>query len=879
MSCMAYSEKFHNVNSFVLCRSIPCSGCKNPLNTIIRVNLILTVPRNIERIIISFCSRLVNCPGHPTYSQSRISFFFSFRPQSHGKMRTTHIFSIVLLPWLCAASIQAGEVPKAEHSAFTPLHLRELKNRTKTLFNHGWDSYMTYGFPADEVLPVTCEPYGPQFADPTSIHNDAMGNVSSTILDSLDTLMIMGEWQQLERVLKYLKKNEVSFFDQDYVVQVFEASIRWMGGLLLAHLALTDNVLTKKDPVLIRIISQYDGFLLRMAYDLGLRLIPSYNTSTSLPLPRINLAKGLDGVPSSADRIGCTAGCTTPLLEFSLLLKLTGDERFETLTNATFWKLWGTRLELGLLPMTVDPASNKWLDVVTGVGALVDSFYEYSVKASIVLQDQRFWDVFALSYNALMSHLAVFTTDHSWMLFSNVQVSTPDRSNLWIDLLSAFWPGLQVLAGRLSDAVSTHLVFLKIWDHFDSIPERWEERSLSTPKDKLKDQVKAAIPLEWYPLRPEFIESTYYLYRATKDPMYLQIGLRILTLFETQYKTTCGFSGFQDIRTGLKQNRMETFVLGELLKYLYLLFDEGNDSYVHGKSMSRKNWVFSTEAHPLWYREEFGATSRESFKSNLISKSIDYTNFLNNGILSSMWLEIIKTFGGTGPTDPAPPVEMERHDLFGSNLRPAAEALEVCEVRPQQWRSDPDQHFQSSGFCDWDQLFALNNHLATTLVRPAHLEPYRNNSVIELTPSFLKTQCFSREPRSRRIATTASMDFSIGKLVRPEAYEIYRVHETQRKHIFKTNDLVMPQFGGRLKLEKLVENRITRDNTVVPPKNNERHSTDLYRVHMANGHRIMANGTLWTEGASLLRSLAAFKINERGQILIEGRLVENLKAY
>jgi len=31
-----------------------------------------------------------------------------------------------------------------------------------------------------------------------------------------------------------------------------------------------------------------------------------------------------------------------------------------------------------------------------------------------------------------------------------------------------------------------------------------------------------------YPLRPELVESLYYLYQATRDPMWLQIGKAIV---------------------------------------------------------------------------------------------------------------------------------------------------------------------------------------------------------------------------------------------------------------------------------------------------------------------------------------------------------------
>lgn len=33
------------------------------------------------------------------------------------------------------------------------IHLAE---RVKGMFTHGWDAYLTYGFPSDELTPLTC---------------------------------------------------------------------------------------------------------------------------------------------------------------------------------------------------------------------------------------------------------------------------------------------------------------------------------------------------------------------------------------------------------------------------------------------------------------------------------------------------------------------------------------------------------------------------------------------------------------------------------------------------------------------------------------------------------------------------------------------------
>lgn len=54
--------------------------------------------------------------------------------------------------------------------------------------------------------------------------NDVLGNYSLTLIDSLDTLLIMGNITEFKRAIKLVIEN-VSF-EQDSTIQVFEASIR-----------------------------------------------------------------------------------------------------------------------------------------------------------------------------------------------------------------------------------------------------------------------------------------------------------------------------------------------------------------------------------------------------------------------------------------------------------------------------------------------------------------------------------------------------------------------------------------------------------------------------------------------------------------------------
>ena len=69
---------------------------------------------------------------------------------------------------------------------------------------------------------------------------------------------------------------------------------------------------------------------------------------------------------------------------------------------------------------------------------------------------------------------------------------------------------------------------------------------------------------EGFPLRPEFIESTVYLYQATKDPVLLEIGAEFLFAINKTARTDCGFATVDNVLTGVRADRMESFYIAEL---------------------------------------------------------------------------------------------------------------------------------------------------------------------------------------------------------------------------------------------------------------------------------------------------------------------------
>lgn len=150
---------------------------------------------------------------------------------------------------------------------------------------------------------------------------------------------------------------------------------------------------------------------------LSLVLPPAFQTATGMPYGTVNL---LRGVSPTETPVTCTAGVGTFILEFATLSRLTGDETFESVARRALRALWRTRSDIGLvsvpppvhlslhlslhpwmplfLPVQVgnhiDVQSQKWVAQDAGIGAGVDSYFEYLVKGAVLLQDEELLHMF-----------------------------------------------------------------------------------------------------------------------------------------------------------------------------------------------------------------------------------------------------------------------------------------------------------------------------------------------------------------------------------------------------------------------------------------------------------------------------------------------------
>uniref|UniRef100_A0A3P9MP29 alpha-1,2-Mannosidase n=1 Tax=Oryzias latipes TaxID=8090 RepID=A0A3P9MP29_ORYLA len=464
------------------------------------------------------------------------------------------------------------------YSSFPDALKSKMKEMAREMFYFGYDNYMKYAFPEDELNPIDCKGRGPDALNPSNINiNDVLGNYSLTLIDTLDTLLVLGNVSEFQRAVKLVI--ETVSFDKDSTVQVFEANIRILGSLISAHILLTDP----KQPFGKVNFEGYENELLHLAHDLAVRLLPAFeHTDTGIPYPRVNLKTG---VPPDSINETCTAGAGSLLVEFGILSRLIGDSTFEWVARRAVRALWRLRSnETGLLGNVINIQTGQWVGKQSGLGAGMDSFYEYLLKSYILFGEEEDNQMFQAAYESIQNHLRrgrdlCNEGEGDPPLYVNVNMNSGEIINTWIDSLQAFFPGLQVLNGDVDNAICLHAFYYAIWKRFGALPERYNWQ-LQAPD------------VHFYPLRPELVESTYLLYQATKNPFYLHVGMDILQSLEQTTKVRCGYATLHHVVEKSKEDRMESFFLSETCKYLYLLFDENNPLHKSGHK-----YIFTTEGH------------------------------------------------------------------------------------------------------------------------------------------------------------------------------------------------------------------------------------------------------------------------------------------
>lgn len=443
------------------------------------------------------------------------------------------IRTILILLLVIATACSSEPQPTVDKQA--------MAEKVKQEFLHAWEGYKEHAWGSDDLAPLSKE--GVNWHDESLL---------MTPVDAFDTMVLMGLDEQAEEA-KQLIFDQLSF-DKDFDVQNFEITIRLFGGLLSAY--------------------QLDGDerFLELAKDLGDRLLPVFDSPTGMPYVRVHLQSGETSQP-----VNNPAEIGTLMLEFGTLSKLTGNPEYYEKAKKGITEVFNRRSDIGLVGTTINVETGEWQNTDSHISGRIDSYYEYLLKSWKLFGDEDFRKMWEASIGPVNTYLSDTTDTGFW--YGHADMNTGERLRTQYGALDAFWPAVLVLDGDLERARALQESNYTMWTKWGIEPEQIDYRTME-------------ILSPGYVLRPENIESAYYLYKATGEEQYLEMGKAMFESLVKHCRTEAGYAALSDVRTMKQRDSMQSFFLAETLKYAYLLF-------APEETLDFESVIFNTEAHPL----------------------------------------------------------------------------------------------------------------------------------------------------------------------------------------------------------------------------------------------------------------------------------------
>ena len=413
--------------------------------------------------------------------------------------------------------------------------------RVRAEFQHAWRGYVRYAWGHDDLAPLSRAP-SDWYAEPLLF----------TPVDALSTMLLMGLDAEADSARALIA--ERMSFDRDVSAQVFEITIRHLGGLLSAYQ------------------TTGDARLLALARDLGRRLLPAFDTPTGLPYRYVNLRTG-----AVRDSLSNPAETGTLLLEFGTLSKLTGDPVYYDVAKRALVGTFERRSALGLVGSRINVLTGAWTSPAAHISGGIDSYYEYLLKCAILFGDpdcRRMWEA---SIGPVNAHLADTTGGALW--YGVADMHTGARLRTTYGALDAFMPALLALGGDVGRAAQLQASSYAMWRLHGIEPERLDYRT-------------GAVVSAGYPLRPEILESAYVLHSMTGNPVYRAMGAAIVDDLARHCRTDAGYAALRSVVTKEQADEQPSFLFAETFKYAYLLF-------APSAALDLSAVVLTTEAHPL----------------------------------------------------------------------------------------------------------------------------------------------------------------------------------------------------------------------------------------------------------------------------------------
>ena len=429
------------------------------------------------------------------------------------------------------------------------------RDQIKNTMKRAWDGYKR-------------DAWGYDFLAPQSHSGRDLFGLGLTIIDSLDTLLLMNMTEEFEDAKNWINTS----LYMNTTVSFFETTIRCLGALITTYEQTNDN------------------FFLKTAVKLADKLLPAFNTKTFIPRTMINLETGECSDHSWSYGYSLLADAGSVQLEFLALSFHTGNL---TYSNYALNALDSIFFHSPLPPLRLSYNNILFSSNSYSFDAFGDSYFEYLLKLYLYAPKNVSYieNAFRDSLKAAKKRLA-FTSRYNKMEYL---ATIEEKAVLHkVSHLSFFLPGLLLLAQQefpdnkiFKKASDT---YFKTANMFYSMPtglsaDEYIIKSSSPGFQALDDSFK---------LRPEYVESLFYSWRLTKNPGARKKAWNIYKSIEKYTSVENGYTTVRDVNTKvvIYQDTMDSFFLSETLKYLYLIFCDDD-------VVPLSDYVFNTQAHFL----------------------------------------------------------------------------------------------------------------------------------------------------------------------------------------------------------------------------------------------------------------------------------------
>ena len=429
---------------------------------------------------------------------------------------------------LAAAAVISGVAPARAFAAPPMPAPRDAARDVRDEFFHAWLGYKTYAWGYDEVRPVSGKP-----AD-FFIPGHSFG---LSIVEALDSLYVMGFDDELEHCVLWLRKN--LSFDVDGEVQMFEAVIRMVAGLITGYYATGER------------------FLLDGARDLADRLLVCFTKSpTGAPYRYANLRTGAVRDPKSN-----LAEIGSNILEFGDLSRLTGDPKYLNASMRALEAVMSQKSSLDLLGTEFDVEKGTFI----GTGDVapdepVDSFYEYLWGGWAMLGIAKTRDWYRTLTDSILARKSIRIDGRLWFQLVDYQTGEP-KSDATVSELASFYAELLAKGGNRAQGEAYFDSWTAVADTYGLIPEEIDYRTFATNDPK-------------YWMRPEYANSAFDLWFLTHDEKYRRAAYTHFNQVRANCRVERGYTVLLDVTTRpMKQgDYFPAYAFSENFKYLYLMF-------------------------------------------------------------------------------------------------------------------------------------------------------------------------------------------------------------------------------------------------------------------------------------------------------------------